>query len=86
MVQARIHLGRVELQDPIPAAWDGQIVKLVPLTPEDPNSDLEPRLAELHALGPTEFEPGEREDIAAALKDLNRLSKEALQQLPGHSG
>jgi hypothetical protein len=81
MVKARIHRGRVELQDPIPEAWDGQMVKLVPLTSEDPNPDLERQLAALHALGPMEFEAGERQEISAALKEMDRLSKEAMAHL-----
>jgi hypothetical protein len=36
-------------------------VKIVPMTPDDPQPDLEERLAALQALGPMEFEPGERE-------------------------
>jgi hypothetical protein len=30
MLHARIHQGRVETQDPIPAAWEGQGVKILP--------------------------------------------------------
>jgi hypothetical protein len=81
MVKARIHGGRVELQDPLPEAWDGQIVKLVPLTPEDPNPDLQQQLAALHALGPMEFEPGERQEITRALAELDQVSKEAMDHL-----
>jgi hypothetical protein len=84
MVQARIRRGRVEVQDPIPPAWDGQMVKLVLLTPEDPLVDLDQRLSELHALGPAEFEPGEREEIMAALGQADQLSKEALRHLASH--
>jgi hypothetical protein len=78
MIQALIRQGRVEVQDPIPASWEGQTVNLVPLTPEDPLPDLEARLAALHRLGPVEFEPGEREQIAAELEELNRVSAAAL--------
>ena len=67
MIRARIHQGRVEVQDPLPAEWEGQYVKLLPLTPDDALSDLEERLAALHRLGPMQFEPGEREQIAVAL-------------------
>lgn len=82
MVLARISQGQVEVQDPIPTAWEGRIVKLVPLTPDDPLSDLDERLAALHKMGPMEFEPGEREAITEALKHMNRLSKDAINQLP----
>jgi hypothetical protein len=53
------------------------------MTPDDPLPDLEERLAALHALGPMEFEPGEREQIALALQDLDAVSKAALQRIPG---
>jgi len=81
MVRARIRRGRVEVQDPIPRAWDGQTVKLILLTPEDALPDLPERLTALHALGPVEFEPGERAEIAAALGHTDQLSKEALRRL-----
>ena len=83
MIRARIGQGRVEVQDPIPEAWEGQLVKLVPLTPDDPLPHLEEWLAALHALGPMEFEPREREQIAGALQELDRVSKAAMQAVAG---
>jgi hypothetical protein len=84
MIRARIQQGRVETQEPIPAEWEGQVVKIVPLTPDDdPLPGLEQRLAALHAMGPMEFEPGERELIANALEELNRVSKSAMESIPG---
>jgi hypothetical protein len=85
MVHARINRSQVEVQGPIPAAWEGQTVKLVALSPDDPVPDLEERLLALHALGPMEFELGERQAIASLLDDMNRLSKEAMDSLSGHS-
>jgi hypothetical protein len=85
MIHARIKQGRVEVQEPIPAAWEGQLVKLMPLTPDDPLPDLEERLQALHAMGAMEFEAGERQAIGAALEDMNRLSKEAMERLSGRS-
>ena len=61
MIRARVHQGRVAIQDPIPEEWEGQSVKILPMTPDDPQPDLEERLAALQALGPMEFEPSERE-------------------------
>jgi hypothetical protein len=81
MVQARIHKGKVEVQDPIPPTWEGQIVKIVPLTPDDPLPDLDRLLAELHALGPMEYEPGEREAIERELEAHDRLSQQNLDDL-----
>lgn len=85
MIQARVQHGRIELQEPIPDEWEGQSVKILPLTPDDPLLDLEERLAALHALGPMELDPAERENIARKLRDLDRLSMEALQNLAGQS-
>jgi hypothetical protein len=83
VIRARIQQGRVEVQDPIPEEWEGQLVQLVPLTPEDPLPDLEEWPAALHALGAMEFEPGEREQIAGALQELDRVSKAAMQAAAG---
>ena len=81
MLQARIHRGRIEVEDPIPKEWEGQRVKILPLTPEDPLPDLEERLAALAALGPVEFEPGERDRAAQVLEDLDRRSRDAMQKI-----
>jgi len=81
MVRARINHGRIEAQDPIPDAWNGQTVKLIPLTPDDPTADLEEQLAALHAMGPMEFQPGEREESASLLEKMNQLSKESMNKL-----
>jgi hypothetical protein len=56
-------------------------VKILPLTPDDPQPDLEERLAVLQALGPTEFEPGERELAARLLAEQDRLSRAAMQAI-----
>ncbi len=74
MIRVRIRQGRVELLDPIPEEWEGQTFQLVALTPDDPMLDLEEALAALKALGPTEYEPGEREMIAEAMAERKRLS------------
>ena len=59
MIEAIIHNGQIDVQTPIPEAWEGQMVKIVPLTPDDSLPDLDRRLAQLHALGPMEFDPDE---------------------------
>jgi hypothetical protein len=83
MVQARIQQGRVEVREPIPAEWEGQLVKITTMTPEDPLDDIAERLAELHALGAMEFEPGEADSIAAALAELNAASMAAMNAIAG---
>lgn len=75
MIRAQIRQGRLEIQDPIPEEWEGQAVKILPMTPDDPLPDLEERLAALQALGPMEFEPGERELAADLLVEQDRLSR-----------
>ena len=83
MIHARIHEGRIEVQDPIPDEWEGQFVKILPMTPDDPMPDLEVWLVALHGMGPMEFEPGERELISGALAELDRVSKAAMQTTAG---
>lgn len=84
MIQARIRQGQVELQQPVPDEWEGQVVKLLPMTPDDPLDDLEGRLAALHALGLMEYDSGEREGIASMLEAMDRKSRDALQNLMSH--
>ena len=81
MVDARIDQGRVVIEGPIPKEWEGQRVKILPLTPDDPTPDFEERLAVLHALGPMEFEPGERELVGQGLAEMDRLSRDAMKTL-----
>ncbi len=80
MILARVQQGRVEIQEPIPEEWEGQTVKILPLTPDDPHPDLEEHLAALKALGPMKYEPGERELAAKALAEQDRLSRLANQK------
>jgi hypothetical protein len=79
MIRAQIRQGRVETQDPIPEEWEGQSVNIVPLTPDDPLPELEERLAVLEALGPMEYEPGEREVAARLLAEQDGLGRAAMQ-------
>jgi hypothetical protein len=81
MIQARVNHGTLEIQDPIPAEWEGQMVKILPMTPDDPLPPLEEWLTMLHAIGPMEIDPDEREKIAHDLGELDRISKEAMQNL-----
>jgi hypothetical protein len=56
-------------------------VKIEPCTPDDAIADVEQRLAALHALGPMEYEPGERETNDQAIAAMNELSRVRMQQL-----
>ena len=77
-------------QDPSLEEWEGHFMKILPITPDDPQPDLEERLAVLQPLGPTEFEPGERELAAPCWRDRTasavRASKESrvvsLERIP----
>lgn len=82
MIQARIEHGRIEPVEPIPDSWEGQWVGVEPLTPDAALPDIEQRLAALHALGAMEFEAGEQDRIGRELAELDRLSREAMQQIP----
>lgn len=81
MIQARIHQGRIEVQEPIPQAWEGWLVRIVPSTPDDPSPALEQSLAALHALGSVEFEANERESIDREMAALDGVSKDQMAQL-----
>lgn len=83
MIRARVSQGRVEIQDPIPEEWEGQFVKILPLTPDDLQPDLEVRLAALQAPGPMQFEPGERELATRLLEEQDRLSHAAMLGIAG---
>jgi hypothetical protein len=78
MVHAIIQNGQLEIEDPIPDTWEGQRVKIEPLTPDDPLPDLEARLAALHKLGPVELDADERAQIDAELKALDEAGKNDL--------
>lgn len=86
MIRARVLDGRLEAQDPIPAEWEGQMFKLVPLTPDDPLPNLEEDLAAFEKLGPVELDPDERQAIEALLAEQNELSRAKMQKLAGGYG
>ena len=83
MIHALVHNGQVEVQEPIPDSWEGQFVKIIPLTPDEPFPNLDERLARLHELGRMEYEPDERERIVAELEELNKLSTAAMDRITG---
>ncbi len=83
MIQARINRGRIEVQEPIPEQWEGQLVKIIPLTPDDPQPELEGRLCALEKLGPVEFDPDERALAAEMLQQLDSVSRDAMQRIAG---
>ena len=52
-------------------------MKVLPLSPDDPIPDLEESLAALQALGPAEFDAGERECMVEMLGEMDRLGRDA---------
>jgi hypothetical protein len=75
MIVARIQDGRIEAYDPIPPEWEGRIVTISPSDADDRDFDLIAALAEFEALGPTEFEEGESEEMEKLLKDMDQASQ-----------
>ena len=81
MIVGRVEHGQIQLAAALPAEWEGHTVKIEPCTPDDALPDLEGRLAALHALGPMEFEQGEREKNEQAIAAMNALSRGQMQHL-----
>jgi hypothetical protein len=81
MIVGRIHGGHIELTTPLPREWEGLAVKVEPCVPDDVLPDLEARLSALHALGPMEFAPGERDAMQRDLTALDDLSRSQMRQL-----
>jgi hypothetical protein len=59
------------------------MVKILPTTPDDPMPGLEEWLAELHGMGPMEFDPGEHELMVKTWAELDAISKAAMQNIAG---
>jgi hypothetical protein len=49
--------------------------------PPHVRQELDRRLAELHALGPMEFEPGEREEMERLWKEMNDLGRQETKRM-----
>lgn len=86
MILGRIEHGELSLDTPIPSDWEGLLVRVEPCSPDQAmldlaGPDLAQRLAALHAMGPMEFEPGERERIADELRALDQWSREQMLQI-----
>lgn len=81
MVVGRVEHGHIQLASALPAEWEGQAVKIEPCTPDDPLPDLAARLEALHAMGPMEYDPGEKAAIEKALATMNDLSRTQMQNL-----
>jgi hypothetical protein len=80
MIVGRIQHGQVEFDSPLPGEWEGMMVRVEPCSPDD-TVDLAARIAALHALGPMEYETGERERTRRELDAVDRLSREQMLHL-----
>ena len=49
--------------------------------PAHVRQELERRLADSHALGPMEFEPGEREEMEKVWKEMDELGRQEMKQM-----
>ena len=83
MIRGRVLRGRVEVEETIPQSWEGQEVKIMPLTPDDSLPELDEWLKTLDAMGPMEYEPGERELIERELSALDERSRESVARMMG---
>jgi hypothetical protein len=81
MIVGRVEHGRIQLTSALPQEWEGQTVKIEPCAPDDAIENLAERLTALHALGPMEFEPGEKSRMEQELAAMNALSRAQMQQL-----
>lgn len=85
MIQARVQNGRIEFPEPLPREWEGIVVNIAPATPDDEYPDIEASLAELRAMGPMEYEPGEKEEIEKALREMDELGRAQMARIAGLS-
>lgn len=81
MIIGRVADGQIRLSSVLPEEWEGQAVRIEPCAATDVAPDLAQRLTALHALGPMEHEPGERQQIEQALAAMNELSRNQIQQI-----
>jgi predicted DNA-binding antitoxin AbrB/MazE fold protein len=49
--------------------------------PQHVREELERRIAEFHALGPMEFEPGEREEMEKVWKEMDELGRRETKRM-----
>ena len=81
MIIGRVADGQIQLSSALPEEWEGQAVQIEPYAATAPLPDLAQRLTSLHALGPMEYEPAEREQFEQALAVMNELSRHQIQQI-----
>jgi hypothetical protein len=80
MIRAVYRDGLIQPLGGVPADWqEGDELTILQkdefLGADDPIPDIDTRLAELHELGPMEFEPGEREEMERIWKEMDEFGR-----------
>lgn len=81
MINGVVQDGAIVPLDPIPEDWvDGLRVLIEAATDVDADeqAEIERWFADLSALGPARYEPGEREAIERLMEDADREAKESM--------
>ena len=86
MIRAVYRNGKIEPLGGVPAEWEENEELTIEMAerflgPDEPVSDIEQRLADLHALGPMEFEPGEREEMERIWKEMDELGLQETKRM-----
>jgi hypothetical protein len=83
MIHGVIQDGTIQPLEPIPPEWgDGRrvVIESEGGAPADERDAIERWFAELEALGPARYEPGEREQIERLMADADREAKEYVKR------
>jgi len=82
MIHGVVHDGAILALDPIPADWDGRsvVIEAAANVPNDERAEIEKWYGELEALGPAQYEPGEREAIEKVMAEADREAKEYVKR------
>jgi hypothetical protein len=80
MIRAVVQNGLIRPLDPMPVDWiEGRVV-LVEDAESDTTDDLAAWYEELQLLGPAQYDPGEREQVRAALAEADAQAKELVRR------
>ena len=84
-IRAVVRDGTIYPLEPLPEDWhDGQEVQVEPSPPDDPE-EIERWYAELKALSPAQYDPGERERIDAIMAQADEQQKAIVRRQMGLS-
>lgn len=87
MIHGVVQDGTILPLDPIPPEWgDGRplVIEAAGAVSVDERLEIDRRYAELEALGPAQYEPGEREAIEKVMADADREAKEYVRRSWAH--